>query len=99
MSEETYSLADVAEASGIEERTIRSYIERGLLPGAQTRGRGASYSDEHLARLHLIRAVRRARPTVTLSEIRITLQSLTQQEMHTLVAGSITALNRQIEAS
>jgi DNA-binding transcriptional MerR regulator len=99
MPEESYSLTDLAEVTGIEERTIRSYIERGLLPGAQTRGRGASYSSEHLSGLHLIRSLRRARPNITLSEIRIVLQGLAPQEIHTLAAGSITAMNRRADAS
>jgi DNA-binding transcriptional MerR regulator len=98
MSDE-YSLSDLAEAVGIEERTIRSYIERGLLPGATARGRGASYTVEHLSRLRVIRCLRRARPDVTLSEIRIALQSLTPQQVHDLAAGSITAATRQIDES
>ena len=54
MSNGSYSLAELAGVTGLEERTIRSYIERGLLAGANARGRAASYSDEHLARLNII---------------------------------------------
>ena len=36
MPDASYSLDDLADAVGIEARTIRSYIERGLLPGALT---------------------------------------------------------------
>ncbi len=71
MSDDSYSLGDLANATGLEERTIRSYIERGLLPGAQARGRAATYSNEHLSRLRVILNLKRARPNIGLSEIRI----------------------------
>ena len=54
MEEESLTLAKLAEQTSIEPRTIRSYIERGLLPGAQSRGRGAVYLAEHLNRLKVI---------------------------------------------
>ena len=34
MADDDYSLTEISDATGIEARTIRSYIERGLLPGA-----------------------------------------------------------------
>lgn len=49
------TLAELAETSGIPERTIRFYIARGLLDGPQKVGRGATYSAEHLARLEKIK--------------------------------------------
>lgn len=99
MSQHNYSLSELADAVGIEARTIRNYIERGLLPGAQTRGRAASYSEEHLSRLQVINSLRRARPNITLSEIRIFLQSLNPEQVHSLARGSITAAVRAINES
>jgi len=99
MSDASYSLNDLAEAVGIEGRTIRSYIERGLLPGAQTRGRAATYSKEHLSRLHVIRSVRRARPNIGLSEIRIFLQNLSPEQIDRLAAGEIIAAPRVVDVS
>src|SRR5260370_18435736 len=99
MSDMTYSLNDLSDAVEIEARTIRSYIERGLLPGAETRGRAASYSKEHLSRLQVIRSLRRARPNISLSEIRIVLQGLTPEQIHSLASGSITAATRAIDGS
>jgi DNA-binding transcriptional MerR regulator len=99
MSADGYSLSDLADATGIEARTIRSYIERGLLPGAEARGRAASYSKEHLSRLQVIRSLRRARPNIALSEIRIVLQGLNPEQIHGLASGSITAATRAIDAS
>lgn len=99
MGENSYSLNDLADAVGIEPRTIRSYIERGLLPGAEARGRGASYSREHLSRLQVIKSLRRARPNIALSEIRIVLQGLNLEQIHSLAGGSITAATRAIDES
>lgn len=99
MTEDSYSLTELADATGIEARTIRSYIERGLLAGAQNRGRGASYSTEHLARLQVIQAFRRARPNIALSDIRILLQQLNPEQIQSLAGGSITAAGRAIDES
>jgi DNA-binding transcriptional MerR regulator len=52
---ESRTLAELSEASGIPARTIRFYIARGLLDGPQKAGRGAVYTDDHLARLEQIR--------------------------------------------
>ena len=99
MSHDSYSLSDLADMTGIEARTIRSYIERGLLPGAQARGRAATYSKEHLSRLQVIMSLRRARPNIALSEIRIVLQGLNPEQIHGLASGSITAATRAIDES
>lgn len=95
----TYSLTDLAELTGIEPRTIRSYIERGLLPGADARGRGATYSAEHLSRLQVIQAFRRARPNIALSEVRILLQQLTPDQIYSFASGDITAATRVLDES
>jgi DNA-binding transcriptional MerR regulator len=94
MSNGSYSLAELAGVTGLEERTIRSYIERGLLAGANARGRAASYSDEHLARLNVIMSVRRARPNIGLSEIRIFLQNLSPEQIKRFADGEIAATSR-----
>ncbi len=99
MADDSYSLTELTDVTGIEARTIRSYIERGLLAGAQTRGRGASYSAEHLARLQVIQAFRRARPNIALSDIRILLQQLKPEQIHSLAGGSISAAVRAIAES
>ncbi len=99
MPEVSYSLGDLADGAGIETRTIRSYIERGLLPGALTRGRAARYSKEHLSRLRLIMSLRRARPNITLSEIRILLQGFNPAQIHALAGGSIIAATHAVDES
>jgi DNA-binding transcriptional MerR regulator len=52
------SLADLAAASGIEARTIRSWVAQGLLPAPLNRGPTARYPAETLERLLAIRTMR-----------------------------------------
>lgn len=61
------------------------------MPSADARGRGASYSAEHLSRLQLIKSLKRARPNILLSEIRILLQQLTPEQIENFGKGVITA--------
>lgn len=91
MEEKNYTLDELAEETGIEARTIRSYIERGLLPSAQSRGRAASYLTDHLDRLRVIKMLRRAWPNLTLSDIRVRLQQLTPDNIRALAEGRISA--------
>jgi DNA-binding transcriptional MerR regulator len=91
METESYSLNDLAERTGFEARTIRSYIERGLLPGSEARGRGASYSVEHLNRLRAIQILRRVRPNIQLNDIRIFLQGMSPQQLSDFCSGSLRA--------
>ena len=58
MKEPRYSLNELAEQSGIEPRTIRSYIQKGLLTGPAARGRNAYYTDYHLNRLRSIKLLK-----------------------------------------
>lgn len=92
MEGKTYTLDELAEATGIEARTVRSYIERGLLPSAQSRGRAASYLSNHLDRLRVVKMLRRAWPKLTLSDIRVRLQQLTPENIRALAEGRISAM-------
>ena len=51
MSIRKYTLKELESRTGFGSRTIRNYIDKGLLPGAYSRGRYASYGQEHLDRL------------------------------------------------
>lgn len=52
----SYSIGDLAAAGGVSRRTVRFYVQRGLLQPPLGLGRGARYSEAHLARLREIRA-------------------------------------------
>src|SRR5215510_691093 len=52
---EGISLAQLAEGTRVPVRTIRFYIARGLLPGPQKAGRGATYGRIHQTQLRKIK--------------------------------------------
>lgn len=53
-----FSMDELVDASGISDRTIRYYIEQGLLQNARGRGRSSYYTTEHLERLTRIADLR-----------------------------------------
>jgi DNA-binding transcriptional MerR regulator len=55
---EDYSLAEMAEVSGVSERTIRYYQNERLLSKPSKKGRSARYTDEHRDRLAVITELR-----------------------------------------
>jgi DNA-binding transcriptional MerR regulator len=65
----TYSIGALANAAGVSRRTVRFYVERGLLAPPEGLGRGARYTDEHLARLLQIKGWQEA--GVALEEIHV----------------------------
>lgn len=58
LNEPELTLQELADAVGVEARTIRSWIAQDLLKGPTTRGRGATYGQDHLDRLRAIRALK-----------------------------------------
>jgi DNA-binding transcriptional MerR regulator len=52
------TLADLAAASGLQPRTIRSWVAQGLLPAPLTRGPAARYPADTLQRLLAVRTMR-----------------------------------------
>jgi DNA-binding transcriptional MerR regulator len=57
MSEKRYTIEDLQEITGFTRRTIRYYIQEGLLEPPAGRGRGGFYFDSHRKRLSEIRAL------------------------------------------
>jgi DNA-binding transcriptional MerR regulator len=49
-----YRIEDLSRVTGTTVRTIRAYIDRGLLPAPERRGRANVYGDAHLERLRQI---------------------------------------------
>lgn len=77
MATSDYSLQDLADSVGMEPRTIRSYIEQGLLRGPESLGRNARYGEGHLRRLQAIRAMKDL-DGMSLGEIRKALLTLSE---------------------
>jgi DNA-binding transcriptional MerR regulator len=71
--EPRFSLAELEEASGVPERTIRQFITAGLVPPALGRGRARYFTPDHLQRLELVARMRGDR--LSIDEIRSRLLS------------------------
>ncbi|MGZ3460089.1 MAG: helix-turn-helix domain-containing protein, partial [Archangium sp.] len=52
-----WKLTELAEAAGVPPRTVRYYVQRGLLPAPPFKGPDTVYGEEHLLRLKAIRAL------------------------------------------
>ena len=53
--EPIYGVEELAERAGVSRRTVRYYVQRGLLPPPTGVGRGKHYTERHLATLMRIR--------------------------------------------
>lgn len=58
MTDQPLSLSELAERSGIEARTLRSWMQQGVVPGPGTVGRNASYAPATLTRVLAVKAMR-----------------------------------------
>ena len=56
---DTIDLAELADAAGVTPRTVRYYVQQGLLPSPGTRGPGTKYDRVLLEKLQLIRLLQR----------------------------------------
>lgn len=73
------TIEDLAKLSNLSLRTLRYYIQEGLLPGPNTAGKYASYSQEHLDYLSMIQRLKRLH--LPLKEIRHLLSNMTPEDM------------------
>jgi DNA-binding transcriptional MerR regulator len=83
MPDDPYTITDLARLAGVTPRTVRYYVAQGLLPSPEAAGPGTRYSEDHLARLRLIRRLQREH--LPLAEIRGRLTSLADEEVRGLV--------------
>lgn len=60
MNDETYKLDELARAAGTSARTVRYYVQRGLLRAPAFKGKDTAYGHEHLVRLRAIRKLQDA---------------------------------------
>jgi DNA-binding transcriptional MerR regulator len=85
VSEQTYSIGELAAAAGVTTRTVRYYTAEGLLPPPDARGRYALYGAEHLLRLRAIARLKQA--YLPLGEIRHRLQGLSAAQLAELLGA------------
>ena len=57
--EPKYSIGELAALTGVTRRTIRFYVQKGLLQPPLGRGRGKHYTDDHLERISRIRELQK----------------------------------------
>jgi DNA-binding transcriptional MerR regulator len=69
--ESRYAIQDLADLADVSRRTVRYYVQEGLIPAPLGVGRGRHYAQAHLNRLLQVRELQAAGRT--LDEIRATL--------------------------
>ena len=74
-----YTIGDLERETGISPRNIRYYITQGLLPPANGRGVGATYTADHLLRLKYINKLKQ--DNLPLSEMRKQMEGLSQEKL------------------
>lgn len=77
-----YSINELAQLADVSPRTIRFYIEQGLLPAPEPAGKKTRYTDEHLERIRAIKKLQAAH--FPLADIRNRLNSFTPDELSTI---------------
>jgi DNA-binding transcriptional MerR regulator len=86
-----WKLGDLATAAGVSARTIRYYVQRGLLPSPEFRGKDTSYGEEHLTRLRAIAALQGRH--LPLDEIQRVLDALDPDGIAAIAAGQAPPFN------
>jgi DNA-binding transcriptional MerR regulator len=67
-SEQRYGIEELGELGGVSRRTVRYYVQEGLLPPPLGVGRGKHYGREHLERLLQVKTLQQR--GLTLDEVR-----------------------------
>jgi DNA-binding transcriptional MerR regulator len=86
MQDVTWKLDELAERAGVSARTVRYYVQRGLLPAPQFRGRDTAYGAAHLTRLKAIRTLQKR--FLPLDAIEAELGRATDAELTALAEGA-----------
>ena len=81
-----YTLSDLSLRTGVSPRTIRFYIQQGLMPSPDGMGPRAAYQEESLLNLLLIRLWQSQ--FLPLAEIRVRLGALSNDEKQAVLAGA-----------
>ncbi len=82
-----WKLPELAEAAGVSPRTVRYYVQRGLLPAPPFRGPDTAYGPEHLIRLKAIKRLQER--YLPLDAIQVELARLSPAELERLAEGGV----------
>lgn len=85
-----WKLTELAAEAGVSPRTVRYYVQRGLLPAPPFKGPDTVYGEEHLVRLKAIRALQ-AR-FLPLDAIQVELARLSPEELKALAHATVPPL-------
>ena len=80
-----YKLDELGRAAEVSPRTIRYYVQRGLLPPAEFRGKDTAYDEGHLLRLKAIKRLQAQ--SLPLDAIQARLASASLAELEQLASG------------
>ena len=59
MGIKTFTIHELAEITGVSSRTVRFYVQRGLIDAPQGRGRGSAYTQQHVEQILRVRGLQR----------------------------------------
>ena len=90
----TWKLGELADEAGVSARTIRYYVQRGLLPAPPFKGPDTVYGPEHLLRLKAIRRLQQQ--YLPLDAIQAELLRRSAEQLRDLVNAPEEAKPRQI---
>ncbi len=85
MPDDPYTIADLARLADVTPRTVRYYVQRGILPSPTAAGPATRYGDRHLSRLRLIRRLQREH--LPLAEIRARLERVEDGDVERALAA------------
>jgi DNA-binding transcriptional MerR regulator len=86
MAAPTYRIEEITRRTGFTARSVRYYVERGLLPGTEQRGVATVYTHEQLLRLQAI-ALLRTRERLRLEAVKRRLAKMSLADLEALVAS------------
>ncbi len=89
----TYKIEELAAEAGVSPRTVRYYVQRGLLPAPEFRGKDTAYGREHLLRLQAIKRLQQQH--MPLDEIQVRLASASEAELSRIARGEAPPGSRQ----
>jgi DNA-binding transcriptional MerR regulator len=91
VTERSYKIDELARASGMSVRTVRYYVQRGLLPAAAFRGKDTAYEHGHLVRLRAIRRLQEA--FFPLDAIAVELDARPMHEIEAIADGRMSPVS------
>ena len=92
MMKQQMQIGELADRTGVSTRTIRYYIQEGLLPAPETQGKYTTYDEEYVYRLELIQLLKDA--YLPLKEIRDKIAGLSLSEVRGLIEQMRALLNQ-----